>query len=93
MRFQVNRDVFSEAVSFVVKLLPQRNPQPILAGVLIEQNGRGLSNPDSLTTALQAYLTSASLLAQHKALAALCFDKFRMERCVAAYETMFARVI
>ena len=64
-----------------------------LAGVLIEQNGRGLSNPDSLTTALQAYLTSASLLAQHKALAALCFDKFRMERCVAAYETMFARVI
>ena len=31
MRFQVNRDVFSEAVSFVVKLLPQRNPQPILA--------------------------------------------------------------
>ena len=24
MRFQVNRDVFSEAVSFVVKLLPQR---------------------------------------------------------------------
>ena len=36
MKFHVNRDVFSEAVSFVVKLLPQRNPQPILAGVLIE---------------------------------------------------------
>lgn len=35
MKFQVNRDVFSEAVSFVVKLLPQRNPQPILTGVLI----------------------------------------------------------
>ena len=32
MKFHVNRDVFSEAVSFVVKLLPQRNPQPILAG-------------------------------------------------------------
>jgi glycosyltransferase involved in cell wall biosynthesis len=64
-----------------------------LAGVLIEQNGRGLSNPDALTAALQVYLTSASLLAQHKALAALCFDKFRMERCVAAYETMFAQVI
>lgn len=43
MRFQVNRDVFSEAVSFVVKLLPQRNPQPILAGVLIEATADGLS--------------------------------------------------
>ncbi|WP_353113195.1 DNA polymerase III subunit beta [Microbacterium sp.] len=43
MRFQVNRDVFSEAVSFVVKLLPQRNPQPILAGVLIEASDQGLT--------------------------------------------------
>lgn len=43
MRFQVNRDVFSEAVSFVVKLLPQRNPQPILAGVLIEAGESGLT--------------------------------------------------
>lgn len=43
MRFHVNRDVFSEAVSFVVKLLPQRNPQPILAGVLIEASAEGLS--------------------------------------------------
>lgn len=43
MRFHVNRDVFSEAVSFVVKLLPQRNPQPILAGVLIEASDQGLS--------------------------------------------------
>lgn len=43
MKFHVNRDVFSEAVSFVVKLLPQRNPQPILAGVLIEASSEGLS--------------------------------------------------
>jgi DNA polymerase-3 subunit beta len=43
VKFQVNRDVFSEAVSFVVKLLPQRNPQPILAGVLIEATDAGLS--------------------------------------------------
>ncbi|GAB3603254.1 DNA polymerase III subunit beta [Microbacterium aureliae] len=43
MKFHVNRDVFSEAVSFVVKLLPQRNPQPILAGVLIEASSDGLS--------------------------------------------------
>jgi DNA polymerase-3 subunit beta len=43
VKFHVNRDVFSEAVSFVVKLLPQRNPQPILAGVLIEATEAGLS--------------------------------------------------
>jgi DNA polymerase-3 subunit beta len=43
VKFHVNRDVFSEAVSFVVKLLPQRNPQPILAGVLIEASAEGLS--------------------------------------------------
>ena len=36
MKFQVNRDVFSEAVSFAVKLLPQRTTLPILSGVLIE---------------------------------------------------------
>ena len=41
MKFHVNRDVFSDAVSFVVKLLPQRNPQPILAGVLIEAGADG----------------------------------------------------
>ena len=43
MKFHVNRDVFSDAVSFVVKLLPQRNPQPILAGVLITASDEGLS--------------------------------------------------
>jgi DNA polymerase-3 subunit beta len=36
VKFQVNRDVFSEAVSFAVKLLPQRTTQPILSGVLLE---------------------------------------------------------
>lgn len=39
MRFTVNRDVFSEAVSFAVKLLPQRPTQPLLSGVLIEADG------------------------------------------------------
>ena len=43
MKFQVNRDVFSEAVSFAVKLLPQRTTLPILAGVLIEATDDGLS--------------------------------------------------
>lgn len=35
MKFQVNRDVFSDAVSFAVKLLPQRTTLPILSGVLL----------------------------------------------------------
>lgn len=40
MRFTVNRDVFSEAVSFAAKLLPQRPTQPLLSGALIEvENG------------------------------------------------------
>lgn len=42
VKFQVNRDVFSEAVSFAVKLLPQRTTLPILSGVLIEASGEGL---------------------------------------------------
>ncbi len=41
MRFTVNRDVFSEAVSFAAKLLPQRPTQPLLSGALIEaENGK-----------------------------------------------------
>jgi DNA polymerase-3 subunit beta len=42
VKFQVNRDVFSEAVSFAVKLLPQRTTLPILSGVLIETSEAGL---------------------------------------------------
>lgn len=43
MRFQANRDVFSEAVSFAVKLLPQRTTLPILSGVLIQASDAGLT--------------------------------------------------
>lgn len=43
MRFTVNRDVFSESVSFAVKLLPQRPTQPLLSGVLIEADGHELT--------------------------------------------------
>jgi DNA polymerase-3 subunit beta len=42
VKFQANRDVFSEAVSFAVKLLPQRTTLPILSGVLIETTDTGL---------------------------------------------------
>ncbi len=43
MKFQVNRDVFSEAVSFAVKLLPQRTTLPILSGVLINATEDGIT--------------------------------------------------
>ncbi len=43
MKFQVNRDVFSEAVSFAVKLLPQRTTLPILSGVLLDASTDGLT--------------------------------------------------
>lgn len=53
MRFIVNRDVFSEAVSFAAKLLPQRPTQPLLSGVLIE------SSDGALTISSFDYETSA----------------------------------
>jgi glycosyltransferase involved in cell wall biosynthesis len=64
-----------------------------LAGVLLEQSKQGLTNPEALTAAMQAYIEAPLLLADHKALAAQCFDKFRMDHCVAAYEAIFAQVI
>jgi DNA polymerase-3 subunit beta len=42
VKFQVNRDVFSEAVSFAVRLLPQRTTQPILSGILLEASDGAL---------------------------------------------------
>ena len=43
MRFQANRDVLSDAVSFAVKLLPQRTTLPILSGILIRTTEGGIS--------------------------------------------------
>lgn len=43
MKFEVNKDVFSEAVSFAVKLLPQRTTLPILSGVLIATEGSSVT--------------------------------------------------
>lgn len=43
MRFTVNRDVFSEAVSFAAKLLPQRPTQPLLSGILLEASDSELT--------------------------------------------------
>lgn len=46
MRFTVNRQVFEDAVLFAVKMLPARNPQPLLGGVLLE------AYEDSLTASI-----------------------------------------
>ena len=42
MKFQVNKDVLNEAVSFAVRLLPQRTTLPILSGILIEADANNL---------------------------------------------------
>ncbi|MEY4743273.1 MAG: hypothetical protein RIR34_612, partial [Actinomycetota bacterium] len=43
MKFQVNKDVLSEAVSFAARILPQRNKaQIILSGILIEADANAL---------------------------------------------------
>lgn len=42
MKFQVNKDVLNEAVSFAVRLLPQRTTLPILSGILIEADSNNL---------------------------------------------------
>jgi glycosyltransferase involved in cell wall biosynthesis len=62
-----------------------------LAGVLLGQNGQGLQDPSALTVAMRSYITSPTLLDAHSTLARQCFEKFRMEHCVAAYEAVFAQ--
>jgi DNA polymerase-3 subunit beta len=42
VKFQVNKDVLSEALSFAVKLLPVRTSLPLLSGVLIEASAEGV---------------------------------------------------
>jgi DNA polymerase-3 subunit beta len=42
VKFEVNRDVFNEAVSFAVKLLPSKFNHPVLGGVLIESSDSGI---------------------------------------------------
>ena len=68
-------------------------PNQGLAGMLIEQNGQGLTDPAALTNAFRTYLTDPELLALHKARALLCFEKFKMSRCIAAYEAIFAQAL
>ena len=41
MKFQVERDVFAEAVAWAARTLPQRPPVPVLAGLLLEAGASG----------------------------------------------------
>ena len=75
VKFQVNRDVFSEAVSFAVKLLPQRPTLPILGGVLIEAAADSLTlstfdyEVSSRTTIAASVDTSGTVLVHGRLLA------------------------
>ncbi|GGA68630.1 DNA polymerase III subunit beta [Pseudoclavibacter endophyticus] len=75
MKFVVNRDVFSDAVSFVVKLLPQRPTLPILSGVVLEATSGALqlSSFDyetSSRTSIEADITeTGAVLVQGRLLA------------------------
>ncbi|MBO2009520.1 glycosyltransferase family 4 protein [Hymenobacter negativus] len=62
-----------------------------LAGVVLDQANWQLTNPMQLTEALRTYLREPALLRHHSQLAELAFEKFRMDRCVAAYVKMYQR--
>jgi glycosyltransferase involved in cell wall biosynthesis len=56
-----------------------------LAGVILDQANWQLTDPTQLTEALRAYLVDPARLQHHSQVARLAFEKFRMDRCVAAY--------
>jgi DNA polymerase III subunit beta len=56
VKFQVERDVLAEAVTWVARGLPNRPPVPVLAGVLIEANDDG-----TLTLSAFDYEVSAKI--------------------------------
>ena len=75
MKFVVNRDVFSDAVTFVVKLLPQRPTLPILSGVVLEASDGALTlssfdyEVSSRTTVEAEVETAGAVLVQGRLLA------------------------
>ena len=63
------------------------------AGMILDQAGWRLTEPEQLTTAMQQYLTQPVLLAEHRQRARLAFEKFRMKHCILAYEQIFQKAI
>ena len=71
--------------------VPQMLESPAgLAGILIDQANWQLTDPEQLTEALNMYLTQPTILVEHAHRAVQAFDKFRMAKCVSAYEAVFA---
>lgn len=62
-----------------------------LAGMLLDQADWKLSDPRQLTHAIERYATDAALLSRHGELASLAFEKFKMDRCVAAYVAVYEK--
>lgn len=75
MKFEANKDVFSEAISFAVKLLPQRTTLPILSGVLIAAGDAGVEissfdyEVSAKTTIAADVTTSGTILVSGRLLA------------------------
>lgn len=75
MKFEANKDVFSEAISFAVKLLPQRTTLPILSGVLITAGDAGVEissfdyEVSAKTTIAADVTTSGTILVSGRLLA------------------------
>jgi len=63
-----------------------------MAGVLVEQNGRGLTQPAALTDVMRSYATQPDLLARHRKLAGQAFEKFGMKKCIESYLAVFEAV-
>ena len=43
MRFRIDRDTFADAVAWTARSLPTRPSVPVLAGLLVETSGDGLT--------------------------------------------------
>ncbi|GGG58423.1 glycosyltransferase [Hymenobacter glacieicola] len=59
------------------------------AGILIDFPTQGLADADQLYQAMLQYATNEALLQQHQTWAPSAFAKFDMDRCVAAYTSLY----
>ena len=64
MKFRVERDVLSEAVTWVARGLPTRPPVPVLAGVLIEADAAGSVTLSAFDYEVSAKITVAADVSQ-----------------------------
>lgn len=60
MKFQLERDVLAEAVTWVARGLPARPPVPVLAGILLEADGAGTVTLSAFDYEVSARVTVAA---------------------------------